>query len=134
MAKLLLMSLYTSQLSNDHVFPLHIQMWLVLEIDLVLNLKGRKNIEKFCTCQNTWYHTKLTFIKTWEIDILDSRSRILGLLLPDAMMSIRHSTNGKFALCHSIDKLWHETCYVLTVLKLAKSYVHAMILELLPYL
>jgi len=82
------MTLYTSQ-SEDHAFPLHIQMWLVPEINLVLNLKRRKNVEKFYTCQNTWNQTKFTFIKTWEIELLDStRSRILWLLLQDAMMSI----------------------------------------------
>ena len=134
MAKPLLMTLYTSQLSEDHAFPLHIQMWLVPEINLVLNLKRRKNVEKLCTCQNTWNQTKLTFIKTREIEPLDSRSRILGLLLQDAMMSIWHFTNGKFALFHSIDKLWWETCYVLMVLKLAELNAHAMILALFPYL
>jgi len=88
MAKLLFMALYKSWPSTDHVFPLHIHMWLVLEIDLVLNLKGRKNIEKLHTCQNTWNQTKLTFIKTWEIELLDSRSGLLGLLLIDAVMAI----------------------------------------------
>jgi len=128
------MTLYTSQ-SEDHAFPLHIQMWLVPEINLVLNLKRRKNVEKLYTCQNTWNQTKFTFIKTWEIELLDStRSRILWLLLQDAMMSIWHPTNGKFALFHSIDKLWWETFYVLMVLKLAELYAHAMILSLLPYL
>jgi len=50
------------------------------------------------------------------------------------MMSIRHPTNGKFALFHSIDKLWWEICHVLTVLKLVELYAHAMISALLPYL
>jgi len=68
MAKPLLMTLYESWLSADHIFPLHICMQLVPEIDSVLNLKGRKNIEKLCTCQNTWNCTKLTFIKTWEMN------------------------------------------------------------------
>jgi len=77
---------------------------------------------------------KLTFIKTWEIELLDSRSGLLGMSLRDAMMSIRHPTNGKFALFHSINKSWREACHILTVLKSAESYAHAMISALLPYL
>jgi len=109
------MALYPCWPNNDHAFPLHIRMQLVLEIDLVLNMKGRKNVEKLCGCQNNWNRTKLTFIKTWEIKLLDSQSGILGLLLRDAMMSIHYPTNGKFALFHSINKSWRETCYILTV-------------------
>jgi len=109
-------------------------MRLVLEIDSVLNLKGRKNVDKLRACQNNWNQTKLTFIKTWEIKLLDSQSGLLGLSLRDVMMSIRHPTNAKFALFHSIDKSWREACHILTVLKSAKSYAHAMISALLPYL
>jgi len=50
------------------------------------------------------------------------------------MMSICHPTIGKFALFHSIDKSWRETCHVLMVLKSAESFAHAMISALLPYL
>jgi len=42
MAQPLLMALFTSQLENDHVFPLHIHMRFVPEIDAVLNMKGGK--------------------------------------------------------------------------------------------
>ncbi len=52
----------------------------------------------------------------------------------DAMMSIQHPTNEKFALFHSIDKSWRETCHILMVLKTVESYAHAMISALLPYL
>jgi len=40
MAKPLLMALYTSKLSEDHQFPLHVCMRLVLEMDTILNTKG----------------------------------------------------------------------------------------------
>jgi len=40
MAKPLLMALHTNNPSADHKFPLHIQMQLVLEMDVVLNTKG----------------------------------------------------------------------------------------------
>jgi len=81
-------------------------MRLVPEIDTVLNLKGRKNVDKLQACQNNWNCTKLTYIKTWEIELLDNRSGLLGMSLRDAMMSIRHPTNEKFALFHLIDKSW----------------------------
>jgi len=134
MAKPLLSALYPSHPEEDHTFPLHIRMRLVPEIDSVLNIKGRKNVDKLRACQNNWNRTKLTYIKTWEIELLDSRSGLLGLSLRDAMMAIRHPTNAKFALFHSIDKSWREACHILTVLKSAESYAHAMISALLPYL
>ncbi len=81
MAKPLLLALYPSRPSDDHTFPLHICMRLVPEIDSVLNLKGRKNVDKLRACQNNWNRTKLTFIKTWEIELLDSHSGLLGLSL-----------------------------------------------------
>jgi len=109
-------------------------MRLVPEIDLVLNLKGWKNVHKLRACQNNWNRMKLTYIKTWEIELLDSCSGLLGMSLWDAMMSIHHPTNEKFALFHSIDKSWRETCHILMVLKSAESYAHAMISALLPYL
>jgi len=62
MANPLLMALYKSHPIMDHVFPLHVWMQLVPEIDLVLNIKGRKNVEKLHACQNTWNKTKLTYI------------------------------------------------------------------------
>jgi len=109
-------------------------MRLVPEIDSVLNLKGWKNVDKLRACQNNWNQTKLTFIKMWEIELLDSRSGLLGLSLRDVMMSICHPTNEKFTLFHSINKSWQEACHILTVLKSADSYAHAMISTLLPYL
>jgi len=42
MAKPLLMAVFASCPSIDHIFPLHVQMRLVPEIDLVLNTKGQK--------------------------------------------------------------------------------------------
>jgi len=50
------------------------------------------------------------------------------------MMDLCHPMNAKFALFYSIDKSYWKLCHILTVLKLAESYVHAMILALLPYL
>jgi len=134
MAKPLLSALYPSRPPDDHKFLLHIRMRLVPEIDSVLSLKGRKNVNKLQACQNNWNRTKLTFIKTWEIELLDSCSGLLGMSLRDAMMSIRHPTNAKFAPFHLIDKSWREACHILTVLKSAESYAHVMISALLPYL
>jgi len=56
------------------------------------------------------------------------------MLLWDMMMMIHHPSNPKFALFHSVDKSWREVCYILTILKLAESYAHAMISALLPFL
>jgi len=78
--------------------------------------------------------SKLVYIKTWEIELLDSHSGPLGMSLWDAMITICHPSNPKFAPFHSMDKSWREACHILTVLKLAKSFVHATILALLPYL
>jgi len=50
------------------------------------------------------------------------------------MMALRHPTNPKFALFHSIDKHFRDACHVLTVLKLAELQAHAMIAMMLPYL
>jgi len=49
------------------------------------------------------------------------------------MMAVCHPTNEKFALFHSIDKSWREACYVLTILKLAELYAHAVISTLPPH-
>jgi len=65
---------------------------------------------------------------------LDDQSELLGLSLRDVMMTIRHPTNKKFTLFHTIDKHFREKCHVLTVLKLAESLAHAMIAAMLPYL
>jgi len=70
-AKPLLLQLYASKTAEDHEFPLGIRMWLVPEIDTILNTKGRKNAEKLCTCQNAWITLKYTTIKTWEFELLD---------------------------------------------------------------
>jgi len=76
MAKPLLTAhLYTSKLSQDHQFPLHVCMWLVLEMDAILNTKGQQNVDKLCTCQNTWLLGKLVQIKTWEIELLDDENK-----------------------------------------------------------
>ncbi len=56
------------------------------------------------------------------------------MTLQDAMMALRHPSNQKFVLFHSIDKHFQDNCYILTVLKLAKSQAHAMIAAMLPYL
>jgi len=134
MAKPLIMAQYTSKPLANHQFPLHIRMQLVLEIDSVLNTKGRQNVEKLRSCQKTWLSGKLIQIKTWEIELLDDESKELGMTLHDAMMDLRHPTNKKFMLFHTIDKHFCDDCYVLTVLKLAESHAHAMIVAMLPYL
>jgi len=134
LAKPLLTTLYSSKLSQDHKFPLHIQMHLVPEMDGVLNTKGRQNAEKLCSCQKMWLSSKLVQIKTWEIESLDNESKELGMTLHNAMMDLCHPTNKKFALFHTIDKHFRDACYVLTVLKSAESHTHAMIAAMLPYL
>jgi len=104
MAKPLLMEMYPSQPSEMHKFPLHIHLQLVLELDMVLNIKSCKNIDKLQACQNTWSSSKLVFIKTWEIELLDSQNMHLFMSLRDVMMTIWHPSNEKFALFHSINK------------------------------
>ncbi len=103
-------------------------------METVLNTKGRQNIDKLRTCQKTWLSGKLIQIKTWEIELLDDESEELGMSLHDAMMDLRHLTNQKFNLFHSIDKHFRDASYVLMVLKSAKSHAHAMIAAMLPYL
>jgi len=134
MAKPLLMTLYASRTSPGHKFPLNVRMRLVPELDTVLNTKGRKNVDKLRACQNTWLSGKLSTIKTWEIELLDDLDDDLKMSLRDAMMEIRHPTNPKFALFHSIDKHFREKCHILTVLKSAESHAHTMIAAMLPYL
>jgi len=134
MAKPLILALYTSKPSVGHQFPLHIRMRIVPEMDSVLNTKGRQNVDKLRACQNTWLSGKLIQIKTWEIALLDDESEDLGMTLRDAMMDLRHPTNQKFNLFHSIDKHFRDKCHVLTVLKSAESHAHAMIAAMLPYL
>jgi len=134
MAKPLLTALYMSKPSKDHRFPLHIRMQLVLEMDAILNTKGHQNADKLRACQNTWLSGKLAQIKTWELELLDNESKELGMMLRDAMMDLRHPTNKRFNLFHSIDKHFRDQCHVLMVLKSAESHAHAMIAAMLPYL
>jgi len=134
MAKPLITALYTSRPLEDHQFPLHIQMRLVLEMDTILNTKGWQNADKLWACQNTWLSGKFVQIKTWEIKLLDNESKELGMKLCNTMMELRHPTNKKFNLFHTIDKHVRDQCHVLTVLKSAESQVHAMIAAMLPYL
>jgi len=134
MAKPLITALYTNNPSANHQFPLHIWMRLVPEMDAVLNTKGRQNVDKLRACQNMWSSGKLIQIKTWEIKLLDDESEELGMTLHDAMMDLRHPTNDKFNLFHSIDKHFRDKCHVLTVLKLAELQAHTMIAAMLPYL
>jgi len=44
MAKPLLMELYERHPSLDHIFPLHVCMQLVPEINSILNIKGQKYV------------------------------------------------------------------------------------------
>jgi len=132
-AKLRLTDLYEGNASIGHMFPLHIRMRLVPEIDSVLNTQGRRKIDKLRACQATWITTKLITLKTWEIEFLDERNKDMGMSLRDAMMAIKHPANPRFSLFHSIDKHWKDDCYVVTCLKSADSLAHAMIAALLPY-
>jgi len=134
LAKPRLMDVYTSKPPQGHTFPLHIRMRLVPEIDTILNAKGRANAERLRACQNTWLAKKLVYIKTWEIELLDHYNLHVQMTLRTAMMSLKHPTNNKFALFHSIDRHWIEKSHVLTVLKSAKSHARAMIAGMLPYL
>jgi len=81
MVKPLILTLYTSKPGANHKFLLHIWMRIVLEMDTVLNTKGQQNMDKLCTCQNTWLSGKLIQIKTWEIELLDDESDELGMTL-----------------------------------------------------
>jgi len=74
------------------------------------------------------------FIKSWEIELLDHYNLHIQMNLHMAMMSLKHPTNNKFALFHSIDRHWIKKCHVLTVLKLAELHARAMIAGMLPYL
>jgi len=67
-------------------------------------------------------------------DFLDKTNRQMGLSLQDAMMSLKHPSNPRFSLFHSIDQNWKDNCYLTTCLKSANSLAHAMIAALLPYL
>ena len=109
-------------------------MRLVPEIDTILNAKVRANAERLRACQNTWLAEKLVYIKTWEIELLDHYNLHVQMTLRTAMMSLKHPTNNKFALFHSIDRHWIEKSHVLTVLKSAESHARAMIAGMLPYL
>jgi len=74
-AKPCLIKVYASHLvREDHDFPLKIKMRLVPEMDLVLNRKGCKSVDKLRACQNTWNTSKLICIKTWEIKLLDDQN------------------------------------------------------------
>jgi len=130
----LIMALYTNNPSANHQFPLHIWMRLVPKMDVVLNTKGRQNVDKLRTCQNTWLSGKLIQIKTWEIELLDNESEDLGMTLHDTMMDLHHPMNSKFNLFHSIDKHFCDKCPVLTMLKSVELQAHAMIAAMLPYL
>jgi len=134
LAKPRLMEVYTSKPTQGHTFPLHIRMRLVPEIDTILNAKGWANADRLRACQNTWLAEKLVYIKTWEIELLDHYNLHVQMNLRTAMMSLKHPTNNKFALFHSIDKHWFEKSHVLTVLKSAESHARAMIAGMLPYL
>jgi len=87
-AKPLLTALYASKMGAGHIFPLHICMHLMPELDAILNTKGQVNVDKLQACQNTWTLGKLITIKTWEIKLLDNESEELGMSLRDAMMEL----------------------------------------------
>jgi len=88
-AKPCLMALYEGNASINHQFPLHIHMWLVPEIDAVLNTQGWCKIDKLHACQATWTTSKLVMLKTWEIKFLDKENATMGMSLHNAMMAIK---------------------------------------------
>jgi len=133
-AKPLLLEVYAGNASTEHTFPLHIRMRLVPEIDSVLNTQGRRKIDKLRACQATWITSKLVTLKMWEIEFLDETNKYMGMSLRDVMMSLKHPSNLRFSLFHSIDKHWKDNCYLITCLKSADSLTHTMIAGLLPYL
>jgi len=79
-------------------------------------------------------YAQISIYKTWEIELLDHYSVHMKMNLRSVMMQIKHPTNAKFNLFHSINQHWIEKCHVLIVLKSAESTVHAMIAGMLPYL
>jgi len=84
-----IMEPYSSRPTDDHGFPFGIHMQLVLEIDMVLNQKGWKNMEKLHTsCQNSWIKVKLVYIKASEIELLVNHNNILDMSLHNAMMTL----------------------------------------------
>jgi len=91
-AKPLLMAMYSNKLEPSHMLLLGIWMWLVSEVDTVLNTKGRANINHLHACQNTWISGKLVFIKTWEIKLLDHFNEELKMSLRLAMMGQHQQT------------------------------------------
>jgi len=131
-AKPCLMELYKENARVGHVFPLHIRMHLVPEIDSVLNMQGRRKIDKLHACQATWMMTKLVTLKMWEIKFLDKHSCKMGMSLHNAMMAIKHPVNPRFSLFHSINCHWKDDCYIITCLKSADLLAHTMIAALLP--
>jgi len=134
LAKPQLMAVYTSKPTPTHMSLLHVWMQLVPEIETILNTKGRDNADWLQACQNTWLAEKLIYIKTWEIELLDHYSLHVQMNLHTVMMSLKHPTNNKFALFHTIDWHWIKKCHVLTVLKSAETQAWAMIAGMLPYL
>jgi len=98
LAKLLLMNLYASKPVDGHMFPLNGRMWLVPEIDTILNTKGQANIKCLWACQNTWNMLKLVFLKMWEIELLGHYNVHTKINLRLAMMQIKYSTKAKFNL------------------------------------
>jgi len=74
------------------------------------------------------------YIKTWEIELLNHYNLHLQMNLCTAMMSLRHLTNEKFTLFHTIDWHWIEKCHILMVLKSAEAQARSMIAGMLPYL
>jgi len=133
-AKPELMKVYAGNADVAHQYPLHVHMCLVPEIDSILNMQGQKKINKLRACQATWTTTKLTMIHTWEIEFLDEFNQTMGFSLHNTMMALKHPSNPRFSLFHSIDKHWKDDCHILTVLKSAESVAHAMIAAMLPYL
>jgi len=90
-----LMEVYDSQLSTDPKFPLQICMQLVPEMDTVLNTKGQKNVNKLCACQNTWDSSKLIYIKTREIELLDDQN--------EKTLDVIVGCNDRFAISYKFE-------------------------------
>jgi len=89
MAKLLLMAHYKSYPSTDHVFPLHMQMQLVPEINSVLH-QGQEKCGKVMCLPKYVEQDKIELYQDLGDQVLDSQSRLLWISLWDAMMAIWH--------------------------------------------
>jgi len=56
-------------------------------------------------------NAKLVSTKTWETKLHDLENKMIQMTFCQAMMTIWHLANNKFAMFHSIDQLYFKFCY-----------------------